>query len=187
MTRSSELNMSSDPSARTEPSCRTVTLTSSSRTKLMSCSTTTIERSPAMDLSSAAVVSVSASVMRRRAHRQAAVSVPGPAACRSRAIASGHARGGGEHIPLHPSLTMSSSSSRRVFSAEDIRQNSASPTLRLPASANARFSDTVSFSKHSASGTCGRYRAQQSLASSRRVRSRVSANSTSPVSGRVLR
>src|SRR5471030_2809600 len=51
------------PSASTEPSCRHVTLTPSSRTKCMSCSTTTTVLVMLISLSSSAVCWVSASVM----------------------------------------------------------------------------------------------------------------------------
>src|SRR5580704_10781888 len=62
-TRSFCVTWSIEPSASTEPSCRHVTFTPRSRTKVMSCSTTTTVCSLLISLSSSAVCRVSTSVM----------------------------------------------------------------------------------------------------------------------------
>ena len=63
ITRSFDETWSMVPSASTEPSCRQVTLTPSSRTKVMSCSTTMTVLSLLISFSSSAVWWVSTSVM----------------------------------------------------------------------------------------------------------------------------
>ena len=187
MTRWFACTVSMEPSARTEPSCSTVTRESSARTNSMSCSTTTTEWSLAMSFSMAAVCSVSESVM------PATGSSPSNNSgdcIRSMPISS-HCFCPCDNAPAGRSAcavsaVVTSASAMRSFCSELSLKLSARIARLSHFNASSRFSNTEWFSNTVGFWNLRPMPRLAMRASSSLVRSILPLKKTSPASGRVL-
>ena len=176
------------PSASTEPSCRHVTLTASSRTKAMSCSTTTTVRSRLISFKSSAVCMVSTSVMPATGSSTSsslgscASSMPISSHCFwpcDRLPATRRRSGFNRMVPRIASM--------RASCSDDDCQNSVRRTRRSFFSASRRLSSTVCMSN-----TVGFWNLRPMPSSAISVSSSLErsklpcSKNTSPASGRVL-